>query len=99
MSTPLTATEPGIGEEADRKLQQPGLEAYNDQDTTKEVYSGPTYPSRYPNNGIRQPRNPFGLSALGFGFFVALFTAIIVGGAVGGGLGITLSSCRNQTSL
>jgi len=99
MSTPLTTTEPYAGEEAERKLPQPGLEAYNDQDTNKEVYSGPTHPTRYPYNGIWQPRNPFGLSALTFGFFVALFTAIIVGGAVGGGLGITLSSCRSQNSL
>jgi hypothetical protein len=85
------------GKEVDRK--QPGLEHYNEQDTNKVAYGGPTYPTRKPYGERARSRNPFGLSPLLFGLLIAALTAIVVGAAVGGGLGGTLASCQSQNSL
>lgn len=79
--------------------KQPGLEHYNDQDTNKIAYGGPSYPRRSPYGEKSRSGNPFGLSPLVFGLLVAALTAIVVGGAVGGGLGGTLASCQNQNAL
>lgn len=50
----------------------------------------------YPNGSSKrrvhpQRRNPFGLNPLAFGALIALITALIVGAAVGGGLGAILA--------
>lgn len=36
-------------------------------------------------------RGPFGLSTFAFGILIAMITAIVVGGAVGGGLGAVVA--------
>jgi hypothetical protein len=58
------------------------------QDTSKLA----SHPDRY------DPRvkNPFGLSALGYGALISLFTALIIGALFGGALGSLLASCQNK---
>ena len=50
--------------------------------------------------GISKPRpNPWGLSPLMFGLLVALTTLIIVGAALGGGLGGSLASAQKKNTF
>jgi hypothetical protein len=66
---------------------QPGLEPIKQQSEPPQYYGTPKTPVR---------RNPFGLGPLAFGGLVALLSAVIVGAAVGGGLGGTLASCNSR---
>ncbi|KAI1144252.1 hypothetical protein F5Y05DRAFT_22434 [Hypoxylon sp. FL0543] len=53
---------------------------------------GVTYPSGLSQQYLHpQSRNPFNLSPLAFGALISLLTALIVGAALGGGLGAALS--------
>jgi hypothetical protein len=69
---------------------QDGMSQYPSEDGNKYLSEA---------GGISKPhRNPWDLSPLMFGFLVALVTLIIVGAALGGGLGGSLASAQKKNT-
>jgi len=89
----------GEGNSPEVYQPQPGLEAVHEPGL-KVVHDQPTRIT--PKHSRAQPFqardrreiNPLGLGSTMFAALVALLTAIVVGAAVGGGLGRVLASCR-----
>src|ERR1700733_11146656 len=70
---------------------QDGMSQYPSEDGNKYLSEA---------GGISKPRpNPWGLSPLMFGLLVALTTLIIVGAALGGGLGGSLASAQKKNTF
>lgn len=84
------------GLEVDPDASAPELvHQYDPYDQTK-CYgaSAQDHPCPYPDQPEQKPKGPFGTSFLTFGILVAAITAIVVGGALGGGLGAALAKCQ-----
>ena len=56
------------------------------------------HPTQYAHQGTQPRRNPFGLSPLAFGLLVGAAVAIVMGAALGGGIGGALASCQSDKS-
>ena len=67
------------------------------QNVPASYYSPPDEKSDHSQQGAKPHRLPWGLAPLGFGVLVALTTAIIVGAAVGGGVGSLAASRKSST--
>lgn len=81
------------------------IDRYSDLEATsppKQKISVPDHPAQNPTNFHADAKpGKSGARALGRGSWtfvaiVALISALVVGGAVGGGLGATLASCEND---
>jgi hypothetical protein len=89
------------------EVVQPGLEAVDQREKMlqQQQYVNSYGPEVAPNPSPthysqtqQQKRNPFGLSPLAFGLLVGVITAIVIGAALGGGIGAALASCQSQKS-
>ncbi|KAL2694734.1 hypothetical protein Neosp_001320 [[Neocosmospora] mangrovei] len=95
------ATQPDhSGLEVDPDATAPELvPQYDPYDHTKGYgAAAQDHPYPYPGQLQQKPKGPFGTTFLTFGILVTAITAIIVGGALGGGLGAALANCQNSDS-
>lgn len=91
------ATQPDhSGLEVDPDATAPELVPQYDPYDQAKGYGAAAQDHSYPYPGQPQPKpkGPFGTTFLTFGILVAAITAIIVGGALGGGLGAALANCQ-----
>jgi hypothetical protein len=75
--------------------EQPGLEHDDEKGDGKILVDSYPYLA-HPHATQQPPPQSFGLSPLILGLFVCLVTTLIVGGALGGGLGAALASCNSK---